>query len=73
MPAAKQESRTRTRKPGNPLSPATDMLLKCPCCQHPQHIYVYNLNDKLWIKCQACGELSPSGAWTVIAMGNPVG
>ena len=49
-----------------------DMLLKCPQCQHPQHVYIYNLDNKPWIKCNACDELSPSGAWGVIVVGNKV-
>ena len=49
-----------------------DMFLKCPQCQHSQHTYVYQLDDKKWIKCQACDELSPSGAWAVITVGNKV-
>lgn len=70
MPAADQKSRTRTRQPGKVLPPTIDMFLKCPRCHHPQHEYVYTLSDKPWIKCGECGELSPSGAWKVIVIGN---
>ena len=65
-----EASKARARKVTKELPPTIDMFLKCPKCQHPQNTYVYNLNDKPWIKCDACDTLSPSGAWGVIAIGS---
>ena len=62
----------RTTKAREKNPPFIDMFLRCPRCQHAQHIYVYNLDDKPWLKCNACDELSPSGAWGVITVGNKV-
>ena len=60
----------RRRRTKGERKPVIDMFLKCPYCQHPQHNYVYDLNDKPWLKCQACGELSPSGVWSIIGIGS---
>ena len=72
MDEVKETPQGRTRQHRGILQSIIDMLLKCPRCQHSQHTYVYQLDDKKWIKCQACDELIPSGAWGVIAVGNKV-
>ncbi|MBA7567061.1 hypothetical protein ES708_08761 [subsurface metagenome] len=60
---------------GQESKPVLDFLLRCPKCQHGQHVYVYEVTDKPWVKCDHCAELIPTDAWAVIAMsgkGSPI-
>lgn len=70
MSEVTERTPARARKPQAKLPPVTDMFLKCPRCRHAQHVYVYNLDDKPWIKCDHCDTLLASGAWSVIYLGN---
>jgi len=63
-----KEPWARTRKARGKDRPIIDFLVRCPKCQHGQHVYVYEVTDKPWIKCDYCGELLPRDAWSVITM-----
>lgn len=68
--AVNQEGRTRTRQPRAAPKPVIDLFIRCPKCCYTQHEYGYSLSDRPWFKCEGCGQVIPSGAWEVIAVGN---
>jgi len=63
-----KNTRTRISRQTSKNKSVVDLHLKCPRCQHAQHEYAYSLEDQPWFKCEACQQLSPSGAWIVMSM-----